>query len=1378
MDGRIYWGLDMGTSSLGWAVTDENYKLLRAKGKDMWGVRLFDEANTSEERRGYRTSRRRRQRQLARITFLKEAFQDEIEKLDPGFYIRLEESKFHYEDRSENNKQPFALFGDSSYTDKEYFAQYPTIFHLRRELLESSEAHDVRLVFLALLNMYKHRGNFLNDSLDTEGEVGDILSSYNNFVEVAEKFNIIFDREIDTERLIAILGEKGLSRSRVMENLSEFLGVRKSDKDKYELLNLMCGKAGKLINIYGEDVIDEEHKTLSLSFRDGSYQEKETDARSVLGDEYFELIEAVKEIHDIGYLANIMKGQAYLTYARVQDYEEHKKDLECLKRVLKRYDMNAYNEMFREMSAGSYSAYVGSVYSKDVRQRRGEKTSQEELYKKIKKIIGAFPQEDPDVIEIRQKIDGETFLPRQLTSSNGVIPNQVYVKEMKKILQNAENYLPFLKERDESGYTLSDRILAVFSFRIPYYVGPLGQEYLDKKGYNVWAPRIASGRIYPWNLEQKIDTKKAAEKFIQRMLRHCTYLTEETTLPKTSLLYEKFMVLNELNKLKVYGEPISVEVKQDIYKTLFCRGRKVRVSSLEKYFINNGLVKKDATNFLSGIDVTGDFKASLSSIGKFYGIFGDEVFNDENQGMIENIILWATIYGDDRKFVRERIKEQYADKLDDAAIKKISGMKFTGWGNLSREFLLLEGMSRKDGVTRTIINALWETNDNLMELLSDEYTYRENVESKIQNAEKELSEWTIEDLDGMYLSAPVKRMVWQTLKVLRELQDVQGKAPERIFVEMPREKGEKGVRKESRKKKLMELYASLRDEGKSWKDDIEGRSEADFRIKKLYLYYLQMGKCMYTGEDIDLDVLMHDNTSYDIDHIYPQHFVKDDSLDNNMVLVRKESNGRKSDVYPINKDIREKMEGHWKMLADKGFITRQKYQRLTRTTEFSQEELAEFICRQLVETRQGTKAITQILKQAFPSSEIVFSKAGEVSDFRKQFGMEKVRCVNDFHHAQDAYLNIVVGNTYYVKFTKNPLNFIREANGNYSGKYAYHMDKLFLYDVANQGETAWIAPDGKNKEEKTALESGTIKTVKKVLSRNTPLTCKRSYAAHGGITGKETIYGKDKAKGEGYIPVVSSDARLADVTKYGGRTSINNQCYVLVSYLVGGKKVLSLEALPVYLGRIEELDDRVILDYLYKVLQAENKKKAVTDIQIKIRCVRYNSLIKVDGFYYYLAGKTKKSVYLENAVPLKLSLREMGYVRKCDKALSTEYFDEKDKEGNAIISVSENIKLYDSILDKLTKTIYKNKKTSICDILQKGRPDFEELQKEKQVYVLMQIINWFSLNCISADLQLIKGSPDSGKCTLNKKISELKEAKLYDVSATGLFRREIDLLSL
>ncbi len=59
MDMKYYIGLDMGTSSIGWAVTDTSYNILRCKGKDMWGSRLFQEALSAEERRSHRTSRRR-----------------------------------------------------------------------------------------------------------------------------------------------------------------------------------------------------------------------------------------------------------------------------------------------------------------------------------------------------------------------------------------------------------------------------------------------------------------------------------------------------------------------------------------------------------------------------------------------------------------------------------------------------------------------------------------------------------------------------------------------------------------------------------------------------------------------------------------------------------------------------------------------------------------------------------------------------------------------------------------------------------------------------------------------------------------------------------------------------------------------------------------------------------------------------------------------------------------------------------------------------------------------------------------------------------------------------------------------------------------------
>lgn len=132
------------------------------------------------------------------------------------------------------------------------------------------------------------------------------------------------------------------------------------------------------------------------------------------------------------------------------------------------------------------------------------------------------------------------------------------------------------------------------------------------------------------------------------------------------------------------------------------------------------------------------------------------------------------------------------------------------------------------------------------------------------------------------------------------------------------------------------------------------------------------------------------------------------------------------------------MISHWNLLEKKGGITKEKYKRLTRTSEFTDSELAGFINRQLVETRQSSKVTAEILQSLYgDNSEIVYVKGGNVSDFRKgsvnkktgeveRKAFVKCRDINDYHHAKDAYLNIVVGNVYHIKFTKSPVNFIKE----------------------------------------------------------------------------------------------------------------------------------------------------------------------------------------------------------------------------------------------------------------------------------------------------------------------------------------------------------------
>lgn len=146
----------------------------------MWGTRLFPEANTAQERRIHRSSRRRLKRRKERIQILQMLFDKEIAKIDSGFFQRLKDSKYYKEDKTE--KQTNSIFHDKDYSDKEYHQDFPTIYHLRKFLLEGNKPKDIRFVYLALHHILTHRGHFLFPDMEVSNvtEFSNIFSELNN----------------------------------------------------------------------------------------------------------------------------------------------------------------------------------------------------------------------------------------------------------------------------------------------------------------------------------------------------------------------------------------------------------------------------------------------------------------------------------------------------------------------------------------------------------------------------------------------------------------------------------------------------------------------------------------------------------------------------------------------------------------------------------------------------------------------------------------------------------------------------------------------------------------------------------------------------------------------------------------------------------------------------------------------------------------------------------------------------------------------------------------------------------------------------------------------------------------------------------------------
>lgn len=901
-----------------------------------------------------------------------------------------------------------------------------------------------------------------------------------------------------------------------------------------------------------------------------------------------------------------------------------------------------------------------------------------------------------------------------------------------------------MSEKDDEGYTNTDKIKAIFKFRIPYYVGPLNTYHSDKGG-NSWAVRKQDGKIYPWNFESKIDAEESAGKFIGRMTNKCTYLIGKDVLPKESLLYSKFMVLNELNNLRIDGEKVSVEIKQAVYENVFKKYQRVTGKKVKDFLIRSGIIEREQE--LSGFDQ--NFKSSLKAYHDIKQIAGDI---NLSQNQKEDIIKDITVFADSQKMLKKRLKIKYPE-LSDKQVTKLAAKKYTGWGRLSREFLEeVESVNKETGEVLNIISALWETNENLMQLLSNKYDYLSEIKRLNDEAEDKSEVVTYDDVQKLYVSPAVKRPVWQTLKIVEEISKIMGSKPERIFVEMAREPGQKGDVKVSRKSRLLEKYKYCKKEAPEIYENLVKEDDNKLRSDKLFLYYTQMGRCMYSNEVIDIEDLF--TNRYDIDHIYPQSKVMDDSLDNR-VLVKRELNSNKTDVFPVPKEYMDKSKTLWDMLKKKDLISKEKYHRLTRRDGFSENELSGFIARQLVETRQSTKAVTQLLTKAYPESEIVYAKANAVSEFRHKFGFTKVRSINDYHHAKDAYLNIVVGNTYYVKFTKDAAWFIRNNPGR-----TYNLKKMFEQGtVSRGGETAWVSG-----------EDGTIFTVKRVMGKNNILFTRKAYEVKGKLFKQQLV-----KKGNGQIPIKgnSYDDRLAMKEKYGAYDSASGVYFMLVeSTDKKGNRIRTLEFVPVYLAKEMEKSEDVALRYCIEKLELVNP-------DIRLKKIKTDSLFNVDGFRMHLSGRTGKQLIFKCAEQFVLDDESQKILKKTGKICA-------DYKINKNVKISDKMELTDEMLIKLYELFYKKLKDTLYNImlskqvetLENGKEKFEKLTLVNKCLVIEEILHLFGCNSCKANLTLIGGGKENGKIQPVCKMSNFETAELINQSITGFYEQVIDLKTI
>lgn len=1406
---KYFIGLDCGTSSVGWAVTDEKYNLLSANGKvkrdgktktkprALWGVRLFDEADTAAERRVARSNRRRLARAKNRLKLLRMLFEEEIAKVDPEFYQRLRESFFLEEDKNLRTGSKNTLFNDANFTDKDFYKLYPTIWHLRQTIVkaDADQHFDIRLYFLAIQHILKHRGHFLSEGEMSDGgeegfaqifvEFCDVASNYGYHIEesMAEAVKeIIVSKDTKSDKKKRM---KDLALFREVEGLDELDGQddeKRIQKGQKALAEFLVGSSVKLSDIFGLEV---EEKETSFSLAD-NLEEKEDSIVELIGLEGMDLFLAAKRIYDYGVLRNLLGEHRLISDAMVANYKQHQQDLKALKEVFRPH-ADIYRSLFKtkqfDEKTPSYNAYISKAYDEDKSGRRSTKhVDQETFNKQLKKLLEQIGYQG----ELLVRAENGQLLPKQRGQAKGTIPQQLHHKELEMILEKlGQDYPSFAVEvpGEDSAYnTKLKKIAEIHSLRIPYYCGPLVKRKIDENGNPVsggksqfsWADEEIAALVHPWNFDQLVNKDQRADAFIRRMTNECTYLLGEDVLPKSSLLYQRYMVLNELNNLKLNGQRIDNRLKQQIFADGYLAGQlrgNITLKRLEKWLKESGFIGAD--DELSGSSVV-KILPKLQTYQDFCRILGDGFTKRYTTSQLERVVEAITILGEEKKMLQARIERELGCDVEVA--KKLAKLSYKDWGKFSEKFL--SGIRAPvDGSNLTILEALWETNCNLMELLGGDYGFAQVIEET--NAVKRPASGakiTYDDVKALYCSPAVKRSVWQTVKIVDELVKAEKHAPAKIFLEVTRGEDAKAKGKDTlaRKKDLEnKLKVVKSEEAKHLLDSLGQHDNRDLQSKKLFLYYSQMGKCAYSGEPINLEEL--NNTQlYDIDHIYPRSKTKDDSIIRNLVLVNASLNREKTNKYPIDGDIRSRMTPIWRKWLMAGLITKEKYNRLTRASELTTDELGGFIARQIVETSQSVKAIRDLLKNAYPNTEIVMVKAGQVADLRHFLanGVKyrdsneykvlpkpefiKVRELNDFHHAKDAYLNIVVGNVMHSTFTNDPRSWVKRRNGK---DYSIRTERIFRdseeYQTSGGYTTSYPEVKGWDFAESIDLISTTMK-------RNDILWTRMSYVESGAISDLQIVGKTDK--NEGILPIKHSK-RLAHIEKYGGYNSMKGAHFALIECV----------------GKKGEMQRRIVqIPQVYRSSIKKYIADKYEDAKIVLPVIPYKALMKIEGFPVHLTGKTSSGLGYYQARQaifdeyLAADIRNVLKVISKDKALGGKYkiSAEKDKIDTAVVTNVVN-KMFDKLSIYLSMPSFGGKVPEILE----NKEKLLKLDVKEQCRVIENLVKIFKCNAELADLSsFVPKAAHTGKPLTSEDIfPRYSSVLLIHQSPTGLYEEIVDL---
>src|SRR5699024_4279100 len=469
-------------------------------------------------------------------------------------------------------------------------------------------------------------------------------------------------------------------------------------KEISEPISLVLGLKSTVFKLFpnSENAINYREENLKLSFNDTEF----TEVYEKLTEEEKLIIDLSNQLYQYILLNDLLSGHSCVAEAKVDSYDQFRNDLNFTKEFYNEFlGEKAYRDMFittRQQQTefkNSRNKKVLCIFDRFLKDFSYEEKFYKELkknFESIKTNPNASNRDIQSITKILERLENNEFLQKQRSQLNAAIPHQNNEYEAAEILNNQQKFHP------EISKDMIQKVKQIISFRIPYYIGPLIKTQ-NENDFG-WAVRKQENEhILPWTIDDIIDKSQSAEKFIQQMTSYCAYLTNEKVLPKHSLQYEMFEVLNELNSIQIRPEyelshkkfRLTYDEKAWIIDNIFKKYKNV-THSLFKRELKNSPFKEiilnpetDELKQIYGTQKEDKFGTSLSSYITLSSIF--PVLEEQDFSMLEELIYWITTF-EDKEIIKLKINEKYS-YLSDSQITKVIRLPFTGWGRLSKKLI-------------------------------------------------------------------------------------------------------------------------------------------------------------------------------------------------------------------------------------------------------------------------------------------------------------------------------------------------------------------------------------------------------------------------------------------------------------------------------------------------------------------------------------------------------------------------------------------------------------------------------------------------------------------------------------------------------------------